>query len=136
MPNRAFWLTVGILTLTLTLALLSASSAHGQDVALNEAIGVLDYLEGHLPDGAVMPEGFKREGPRILLCENREFDPRAVSDTGDHGLWQISAYWQRERLANMGLTVADLYEPHVNTVVAIAIFNEQGFRPWACSKGR
>ena len=113
-------------------ACLVAPAVGAEDAAVGEARYALDYLEGHLPAGVVLPPAMKAQGAYILACENRELDAKAVSDTGDLGLWQISAYWQRERLARMGLSRDDLFDPHLNTMVAIAIYTEQGWRPWAC----
>ena len=63
----------------------------------------------------------------VAQCESR-WNPRAVSPTGDYGLFQINAYWQRLRIARMGYTVADLLDPRVSALLAIDLWTEQGWK--------
>lgn len=140
--------------LTLSAAMLVALGAAGvcaaragaQDVETADGGGVMHGPE-EPPD--VTPEGcgfvYDLEAPYVslpcdmahgswglLMCENRALDPRAVSATNDLGLWQINAYWQRNRIARMGYTRSDMLTAQPNTNVAAAIWREQAFRPWAC----
>lgn len=92
----------------------------------------IQWLDHHIDSG--IPVQMQYEAIRILACENRTLDPKAISKTGDYGLFQINAYWQRFRLIKLGYTIEDLLDPIKNTIVAIDIWNEQAFRPWSCSR--
>ena len=132
--GMAFSLLLWALIAVIVMGLCSVASVVAEDEAVGHARAALYYLDGHLPGGQRIPPAMLRDGPYVLACENRELDARAVSETGDIGVWQISAYWQRKRLAQMGLTVEDLYDPHLNTVVAIAIWEDRGWGAWSCGR--
>lgn len=101
---------------------------------IENAEKALEYLEGHLPEGYEFSDKMRTEGKYILACENYKLNPEAISATGDHGLWQINRRWQEERVIKMGYTWQDMYDPHINTIIAITIFNEQDWVPWSCRK--
>lgn len=101
---------------------------------IDNAEKALEYLEGHLPEGYEFSDKMRLEGKYILACENHKLNPEAISATGDHGLWQINRRWQEGRVIKMGYTWQDMYDPHINTIIAITIFNEQDWTPWSCRK--
>ncbi len=66
---------------------------------------------------------------RVATCESG-LDPRAVSPGGgNHGLFQINTV-HRSRVASMGYSWSDIYDPYVNSRVARTIYNESGWAPW------
>ncbi len=69
---------------------------------------------------------------RIATCESN-LNPRAVSPTNDHGLFQIN-YIHRSRVNSMGYSWSQIYDPYVNARVARSLYNESGWRPWTCAR--
>ena len=53
----------------------------------------------------------------------------AESHTNDHGIFQINAYWQRNRIEGR-----NLYDVQENIDIAYEIYEEQGFVPWTTFK--
>lgn len=69
---------------------------------------------------------------RIARCESG-LDPTAVSPDGANwGLLQINVV-HRARAARMGYAWAQMLDAGPNLAVARAIYDEQGFEPWACA---
>jgi hypothetical protein len=67
----------------------------------------------------------------VARCESR-LQPGAISRNGANwGLFQINKA-HRSRVAAMGYQWEDLLDARVNALVAKSIFDEQGWRPWAC----
>lgn len=66
---------------------------------------------------------------RIMRCESGG-NPRAVSHTNDHGLFQINYPSHYNKVAS----IADLYVPEVNVRVAKQIRNGSGWGAWVCSR--
>ena len=67
----------------------------------------------------------------VARCESG-LNPNAVSRGGGNwGLFQINKV-HRGRVQAMGYAWEDILDPRVNAVVAKSIFDEQGWRPWAC----
>ena len=67
----------------------------------------------------------------VAYCESR-LHPTSISRNGANwGLFQINAV-HRGRVARMGFQWEDLLDARVNSIVAKAIFDEQGWGPWAC----
>lgn len=105
-----------------------------------ETARTIEYLSQHQHVGVMVewadepfiPDAMRQGAMLVLPCENRELDPRAVSSTGDTGLWQVNGYWQRDRITRMGFTPDDMLAAGPNTQVAVAIWSEQGFTPWSC----
>lgn len=117
--------------------------ATGGDALDGETGRTLEYLSqavhlGLPPDGyehePYLPDAMRRDALRVLPCENRSLDPRAVSATNDHGLFQLNRKWQEGRADRMGYTWEQMLEPGPNIVVATAIWKEQGFGAWSCGK--
>jgi len=70
---------------------------------------------------------------RVARCESG-LNPAAISKGGGNwGLFQINTA-HRSRVARMGFQWEDLLDPAVNSIVAKAIFDEQGWRPWGCRR--
>jgi hypothetical protein len=87
---------------------------------------------GHSVQGAIrryFPEQYEK-AVRVADCESN-LDPNAVSPTNDHGLFQIN-YIHRSRVNSMGYSWSQIYDPYVNSKVARALYDESGWRPWAC----
>ena len=89
---------------------------------------------------AYVKEVFGPDAPRafkILECENRSMNPRALNDNTlwggrgiDKGLWQINTSWQ-------GVTNDKfLFDWRINTLMAKKIFDDWGgnFRAWTCGR--
>jgi len=83
---------------------------------------------------AVITEVFgphARSAIGVARCESG-LNPAAVSRGGGNvGLFQINTV-HRKRVANMGFQWEQLLDARVNSLVAKTIFDEQGWRPWAC----
>lgn len=72
------------------------------------------------------------EAVRVSHCETvGTFDPHSTGDAGERGLMQIHPV-HKERIARMGFTWDQMYEPGPNLEVAAAIYAESGWRPWTC----
>lgn len=85
---------------------------------------------------AVIAEVFGADGAaavRVARCESH-LDPAAVSRGGGNwGLFQINRA-HAGRVARMGYRWEDLLDARVNALVARSIFQESGWRPWACRR--
>ena len=83
---------------------------------------------------AVIHEVFGAHGNAavgVAQCESG-LNPGAISRGGGNwGLFQINTA-HRSRVARMGYQWEDLLDARVNALVAKSIFDEQGWRPWAC----
>lgn len=67
----------------------------------------------------------------VARCESG-LRPSAVSRGGGNwGLFQINRV-HAGRVARMGYAWEDLLDARVNSIVAKSIFDESGWRPWAC----
>jgi hypothetical protein len=86
---------------------------------------------------AVIVEVFGAHGQAaigVARCESH-LHPGSISRNGANwGLFQINTA-HRQRVARMGYRWEDLLDARVNALVAKSIFDEQGWRPWAC-RGR
>lgn len=71
-----------------------------------------------------------KQAPRAYCIIGREsgWNPRAVSATGDHGLFQLNAYtWERY----FGRRWARRYDPVANVRMGYVIYKRAGgFSPW------
>jgi hypothetical protein len=75
--------------------------------------------------------GNARSAIGVARCESH-LNPGAISRNGANwGLFQINKA-HRGRVAAMGYQWEDLLDARVNALVAKSIFDEQGWRPWAC----
>jgi hypothetical protein len=85
---------------------------------------------------AVIVEVFGAHGQAaigVARCESR-LNPGSISRNGGNwGLFQINTA-HRQRVARMGYRWEDLLDARVNALVAKSIFDEQGWRPWACRR--
>ena len=83
---------------------------------------------------AIIHEVFGAHGSQaigVARCESG-LNPGAVSRGGGNwGLFQINTV-HRSRVAQMGYQWEDLLDPRVNSLVALSIFEEQGWSPWGC----
>ena len=83
---------------------------------------------------AVITEVFGAHGNAaigVARCESG-LNPGAISRGGGNwGLFQINKV-HAKRVANMGYAWEDLLDARVNAIVAKSIFDESGWRPWAC----
>lgn len=72
---------------------------------------------------------------RIARCESGLW-PRAVSRTGDYGLFQISLRWHGKRIPGQtnGDKIVWLQDMENNTWIAYSLYLEQGTRPWKSSE--
>ena len=67
----------------------------------------------------------------VASCESG-MNPGAISGGGGNwGLFQINTV-HRNRVAAMGYSWDQLLDPYVNSHVARSIYDESGWRPWAC----
>ncbi len=83
---------------------------------------------------AVIAEVFREHAASaigVARCESR-LNPGAISRGGGNlGLFQINTV-HRARVQRMGFQWEQLLDARVNALVARSIFDEQGWRPWAC----
>jgi hypothetical protein len=71
------------------------------------------------------------EAVAVASCESG-MNPGAVSRSGKyHGLFQISTI-HRGRVESMGYSWDQILDAWVNSAVARAIYDEQGWGPWGC----
>jgi len=80
----------------------------------------------HFVMGRLVYEAGKREIPINVACAliqiESDFDPDAISETGDHGLFQINLKtWQKA----LGIDPARIYEPAYNIAIGLTIL--QGY---------
>ena len=66
---------------------------------------------------------------QIVRCES-VWNPRAVSRTDDHGLFQINRRWNSEGWRRG----ANIYDPVWNTRIARWFWETRGWDDWACSR--
>jgi hypothetical protein len=72
------------------------------------------------------------EAIRVARCES-SLNPRAVSPGGgNHGLFQINNVHRANFTRVTGQPWSAVYNPHWNAVYAKRLFDQQGWRPWAC----
>lgn len=71
------------------------------------------------------------EAERVAYCESK-LDPRAVSRTNDHGLFQINGVHERKFVEVTGQPWHMVYDGYWNTLYAKYLYDTQGWRPWAC----
>jgi hypothetical protein len=78
------------------------------------------------------PENFEKASD-VAWCESRH-DPGAVSPGGgNHGLFQINSVHRAEFEAVTGVSWdAGIYDASLNAQYARALFDQQGWAPWAC----
>ena len=81
-----------------------------------------------------VPAAFAAEAGSIVQCESR-WRADAVSPTGDYGLFQLNRRWQEKRANAMGYGWSQMFDPTVNTLVAVAIWESWGqtFKAWSCA---
>lgn len=70
---------------------------------------------------------------RIAKCESG-MNPRAVSPTNDHGLFQINIVHRGQFEAVTGAPWSSVYDPELNTIYARHLYAEQGWGPWTCAR--
>lgn len=88
----------------------------------------------------IIRDGFARFGAAVAeeavdqaWCETGQtLDPNSTGDEGEVGLLQIHPKYHTARAAKFGWTMADLYDPYKNVVVAADIYSESGWGPWTC----
>ncbi len=66
---------------------------------------------------------------RIVACES-VWNPRVVSRTDDHGLFQINRRWNGEGWRRG----ANIYDPVWNTRIAFWFWQTRGWGDWTCSR--
>ena len=69
---------------------------------------------------------------RIAQCESG-MNPRAVSPTNDHGLFQINIVHRGQFEAVTGAPWSSVYDPELNTIYARYLYGQQGWGPWTCA---
>lgn len=77
------------------------------------------------------PAGQYDNAVRIARCETGDtWNPRIVSHTDDHGIFQINRRWNGEgwRLG------ADIYDPVWNTRIAYWFWQTRGWGDWVCAR--
>ena len=132
-------LTAALLLAVVLMGTCTRAASAEPDVLGSETSRTLEFLSQgvHLgimdgPDEPYIPDDMRRGALFVLPCENALLAPDVVSATGDLGIFQVSGYWQRERIARMGFTQEDMLTVGPNVQVATAIWKEQNWRPWAC----
>ena len=88
----------------------------------------------------IIRDGFARFGAHVAeeavdqaWCETGgTLDPNSTGSEGEVGLLQIHPKYHSGRAAKFGWTMADLYDPAKNVVVAADIYSESGWGPWTC----
>lgn len=60
-------------------------------------------------------------------------NPRAVSPTNDHGLFQINIVHRGQFEAVTGAPWSSVYDAELNTIYARHLYAQQGWGPWTCA---
>lgn len=77
------------------------------------------------------PAGQYDNAIRIARCETGDtWNPRLVSHTDDHGIFQINRRWNGEGWRKG----ADIYDPVWNTRIAYWFWQTRGWGDWVCSR--
>lgn len=136
----ALWACLGVLLWVANLYLCSVAwtaqvpNPHHHDVKVREM-----YACNHRPVAwtqreleCVVRTGFGSEAANamsVVRCES-VWNPRAVSPTGDYGLFQINRRWNSEgwRLG------ANIYDPVWNTRIAYYFWQTRGWGDWTCGR--
>jgi hypothetical protein len=77
------------------------------------------------------PSGVTAEAAEVAHCES-EWDITMTGDLGEYGLFQIHPvhYWRFDE--EFG-SAADPYDPVQNAEIALDIWEEESWEPWACA---
>lgn len=75
------------------------------------------------------PLGEAENAKRIVACESR-WNPRAVSRTNDHGLFQIN----RPSHPTLWKAGESMYDPVWNTLGAARLVERGGWGAWVCAR--
>lgn len=71
----------------------------------------------------------------IIDCENKKWDPRAISATGDYGLMQLSKRYQSGRAERLGYEWNRMLEVGPNIAVAVDLWQDWGgWHGWTCGR--
>jgi len=73
----------------------------------------------------------RAKAEEVAWCESR-MDPGAVSPTNDHGLFQINVVHRGQFERVTGQPWSAVYEPGWNAMYARWLWEQEGWRPWAC----
>ena len=71
------------------------------------------------------------EATEIAICES-DLNPKAVSKTNDHGLFQINIVHKESFTDVTGQPWSAIYDPVWNAKFAKWLWTEQGWKPWVC----
>ena len=75
-----------------------------------------------------------------VMFRESSFNPNLINPNRDRhgsqdfGLFQVNDYWQRENLANQGLTPADVLDPETAIKFAAWLYGRQGWQPWVAAR--
>lgn len=75
------------------------------------------------------PLGQVENAKKIVYCESR-WNPRAVSRTNDHGLFQINKRWN----GTAWKKGESIYDPVWNTLQAARFYKSRGWGDWVCAR--
>jgi hypothetical protein len=71
------------------------------------------------------------EAIEVAICES-DLNPKAVSPTDDHGLFQISIINKEQFTKVTGQPWSAVYNTYWNTRYTKTMWNRQGWQPWVC----
>lgn len=125
----------GVATTT-TIPAPKARTAPTRPAATTATIAELEQIirDGFARFGAHVAE----EAVRVAGCEStgdptgEHLNPNATGAEGEVGLLQLHPRYQSERAAKFGWSMADLYDPAKNVLVAADLYAEKGWQPWSC----
>ena len=124
MKETVWWLLLGA-TIIVTMMWILASPAEA------EAEPTWFIVDLNAP-ALVVPAAWAESAGDVIQCESRWKADAVNKTSGATGLNQLMRVHER-RANRLGFAWADMTDATANTLVAIDIWREQGFRPWVAS---
>lgn len=93
-----------------------------EEIPFTPAQVTVSYEQGALKQMICDTFGPYCQDALIIAQHESGYNVQAISPTDDHGLFQINAYWQRDKYNSL----EELYDPATNIAIAWQIFTGRG----------
>lgn len=124
-------LAIALAWLVLLAALLALIPAIATMPPKAEAGDTILYIVDLTQPAVEVPADFARDAGTVIACESNWRADAVNLTSGTRGLFQLHPV-HKKRIERLGYTWADMLDARLNTIVALTIWREQGFRPWEC----